>query len=354
MAFKQQAHNVSVMKQSVSKMLDLDKKQTPFSDGKTNGIHRWHITRHVFRSGLIFVPTRRASDSIIPILMRTHIAQVRSRTDSIDSNYTDTPFASLIDYITYNNDNNNKNDDQQQQQQMNTLKDKRTLKRTISEAGSCLQRNRLNDTIAQYEIIMRHLKNYDKFMAEHPPSSPKPMKRKLTDIPLIEETFLSQKTSIRNRQTRSLARNAGRTFTEFIMNDLLSTQTNESRRLSTANAASQTDLTEMIKKIDAIPIEDTKAVLQELDTAINSIVKEPPITPNSEINVVVVNSPVVVPVPEVKKEVKDRPLMQRLFEGKKTAYSSHDLQMKTIRIRSFNKKKSQIFFLIFSLFFYIL
>jgi len=292
--FKQQAQSIVTLKQSVAKMFDLDKKKTNFSDGKNTGIHHWHIARHVFRSGLIFVPSRRASDSIIPLLMKTHIAQNRSRTNSLDSTHTETLFEVLIDYITYNNNDKD-------EQHVNISKDKPIFKRTISDTTACIQRNKLNDTIAQYEIIMRHLKNYDKFMAEHPKPLPMPLTGKLIDNQQNEENRSLHKSSIRNRQTQSLARSVGRTFTEFVMNDLLSTQSNEPRRLSTVHAASQTDITELIQKIDAISIQDTKAVLQELDTAISSIIQEPPITPNSEINVIVVNTPV---TSEVKKEVR--------------------------------------------------
>jgi hypothetical protein len=308
------------IKQSVAKMFDLEKKKPAFPDGKTNGIRHWHIARHVFRSGLIFGPSRRASDSIIPLLMKTHIAQSRSRTDSLNSNNTETPFQNLIDYIKQNNND----------QYLNVSKEK-TLKRTISDASACIQRNKLEDTIAQYEAIMRHLKNYEKFIATHPQPPPLPV-RKLSDIQEKEVETLSQKSSIRNLQTQSLARQAGRTFTEFVMNDLLASQSNEPRRLSTVHAASQTNLDELIKKIDSIPIEDTKAVFRELDIAINSLVQEPPITPNAEVNVIIINPSV---VQEVKKEVpKDKPLMQRLFEGKKTAYTPNDLRMESIRIRS--------------------
>ena len=106
--FKGQVQSVITLKQSVAKMSDFDKKKTRFANRKKNGIHHWHIARHVFRSGLIFGPSRRASDSIIPLLMKTHIAQHRSRTDSLDSIHTQTPFESLIDYLTYNNNNNNR------------------------------------------------------------------------------------------------------------------------------------------------------------------------------------------------------------------------------------------------------
>jgi hypothetical protein len=142
-------------------------------------------------------------------------------------------------------------------------------------------------------------------MATHPQA---PV-RKLSNIQEKDLESLSQKSSIRVRQTQSLARSAGRTFTEFVMNDLLASQTNEPRRLSTVHAASQTDLSEIIKKIDSIPIEDTKAVLQELDTAINALIQEPPITPNDEVNVIIVNPPV---EPEVKKEVRSNRIVKKI------------------------------------------
>ncbi len=293
--FKQQAQSIVTLKQSVTKMFDLEKKKTRFPNRKNNGIHHWHIARHVFRSGLIFGPSRRASDSIVPLLIRTHIAQYRTRTDSLDSNHTETPFQGLIDYIKYN-------DNDKHQQNTSTLQANPVIKRTISDTSACIQRNKLNDTIAQYETIMRHLKNYDKFMEAYPKQSPMLSRQKFINNQQNEEN--SQKSSIRNRQTQSLSRSAGRTFTEFVMNDLLLSQSNEPRRLSTVHAASQTDIAELIKKIDSIPIDDTKAVLNELDTAINSIIQEPPITPNSEINVIVVNSPTI--VPEVKKEVREK------------------------------------------------
>jgi hypothetical protein len=296
--FKQQAQSIVSLKQTVAKMFELEKKKPAFPDGKNNGIHRWHIARHVFRSGLIFGPSRRASDSIIPLLMKTHIAQYRSRTDSLDSNTAETPFQSLIDYIQQNNNNNN-------DQYLNVNNEKTLIKRTISDTSACIQRNKLDDTIAQYEAIMKHLKNYDKFMATHPQA---PV-RKLSNIQEKDLESLSQKSSIRVRQTQSLARSAGRTFTEFVMNDLLASQTNEPRRLSTVHAASQTDLSEIIKKIDSIPFEDTKAVLQELDTAINALIQEPPITPNDEVNVIIVNPPV---EPEVKKEVRSNRIVKKI------------------------------------------
>ena len=270
-------------------MFDNDRKKARYTDVKNNGIRHWHIARHVFRSGLVFAPSRRASDSIIPLLMKTHIAQYRTRCDSVDSVLNETPFESLIDYLTYNNDNN-KNEN------MN-LSAKVAVKRTISDTSACIQRNKLNDTIVQYETVMRHLKNYDKFMETHPiPPSPALSARKSSDVQPMEEN-LQSKPSIKTRQTQSLARSVGRTFTEFVMNDLLlspsaKTSTNASRRSSIAHAASQTDLTELVQK-DSIPSEEEKSVLNELDMAIDNIEKEAPLTPNSEINVIVVNTPFV-------------------------------------------------------------
>ena len=160
-------------------MFDVEKKKPAFADRKTSGIHHWHIARHVFRSGLIFGPSRRASDSIIPILIKTHNAQSRSRTNSLDSNSTDTPFQTLIDYIQQNNND----------QYLNVNQEKVPLKRTVSDTTTCIQRNQLDDTIAQYEAIMRHLKNYDTFMATHPQA---PV-RKLSDIQERTLEALSEK-----------------------------------------------------------------------------------------------------------------------------------------------------------------
>ncbi|CAF1114974.1 unnamed protein product [Adineta steineri] len=362
--FKGQAQSISIMKQSVSKMFNFDKKKTHFNNLKTNGIRHWHIARHVFRSGLIFSPTRRASDSILPLLIRTHIAQYQSRTASLDSIFTPTPLENLIDYLTYDNDN----------KQMNIPEKKVPVKRMISDTGACIERNKLNDTIAQYEVLMRHLKNYDKFMATYPvpPSSSSP-KRKSIDTEDIRnknggddddniQQISTATSSIRSRQTQSLARNVGRTFTDFIMNDLLllpvsKTSSDEPRRLSTIHAASQTDLIELIPK-EAEEEEEIKQVVDELNTIIKNIEdeneeeekgkeaeveeeeeekpEEVPLTANSEINVVIVNSSEMqVAEQEVAVKIQqngEKSLIQRLFEGKKTAYTPDDIQMETTRI----------------------
>ena len=159
---------------------------------------------------------------------------------------------------------------------------------------------------------MRHLKNYDKFVTTHPAPSPAPPTRKSINNEQIlnkhednMHQILTAKSSTRSRQTQSLARTAGRTFTEFIMNDLLlspasKTPSNEQRRLSNVHVASQTDLNELIQKADSVSAEETTEVLNELDTMIKNTEEEVPLTPNSEINVIVVNHPV------IQEEIKVR------------------------------------------------
>lgn len=301
------------------------KKTTILS--KTSGIHRWHVTRHVFRSGLIFNRIRRASDSILPLLMKTHRAnndEHHPRTESIDSStFNQTPFESLIDYLTY--DKNNDKD---------SLTIPAKIKRSASYTGDCIRRNKLDDSIFQYEMILRHLKNYEQFMTTYPmPStntslaSKKQREQSLDSEPInslneTEEKFLTR-TAIPNRQTQSLSRNVGRTFADFIMNDLFlsptpkSSSSNLQRGLSISDASSQTDISEPLihetkdsnettlpppielgQTTSSISNEEAKAVLNELDNILDIDNQEIPkpsedsasITPNSEINVIVINS----------------------------------------------------------------
>ncbi|CAF0819793.1 unnamed protein product [Adineta ricciae] len=351
---KDQIQSMITLKQCVAKMVDFNTKNSPYSHGKSTGIHHWHITRHVVRSGLIFARSRRASDSILPILIRTHIAQQRPRSDSLDSVYMTTPLESLVDYFASDN---------KISAQKPKVQKKIFIKRTTSDSTGCIERNKLNEIISQYETLMRHLKNYDKFMSTYPTSTSVPLEHSFTDlekrISKVEEDpqqNSTRKSSMQSRQTQSLTRNGGRTFTDFVMNDLRlppsagKKLSNEPQRLSTVHAASQTDLTEMIQKVDstadASAVEETKEILQQLDDVLISTEnkKEVPITANSEINVIVVNSPV---VGESKK--KETPLMQRLFEGKKSIYTPENLEMETIRLtdelqNTFEIAKKKCFF----------
>ncbi|CAF2097960.1 unnamed protein product [Rotaria magnacalcarata] len=327
-----QTQSLISLQQSVMKLFDIDKTKAHDRNIKTDGIRHWHLARHVFRSGLVFSSSRRASDSIIPLLMKTRNAQCRHRAESVDSIQIQTPFQNLIDYISYNND-----------ETINSSDKKPIVKRTTSDTTACIQRNKLNDTIAQYEAIMRHLKNYDTFMITYPISSTlslassKPTNKK--EILKKTEEYFQQnsinKSSIRNTQTQSLARSAGRTFTEFIMNDLLSSNTSKtSSNVQTfpkiVDTESQTEPIPLIETGESIRSEEANQVIEEFNNALIEFDSEIPITANSEINVIIVN-PVDTLVPAIILP-EEQPLMQRLFEGKKTAYSPDDLNMETKRI----------------------
>ena len=329
--FQHVAQSVAKLKQTVNKMEVRQKKNIL---PKNTAIHHWHITRHVFRSGLIFSRTRRASDSILPLLMKTHISNYRPRADSVDSTLSQTPFESQVDYITYDKDHDK-----------DSLAVPMKMKRSASDASDCIRRNKLDDSIFQYEMILRHLKNYEQFMTTHPaPSIASPLQQREHSVDgelnstlnESEAKFLAR-TSIPNRQTQSLSRNVGRTFSEFIMNDLFPTSApskspsksspkssskspSKEHRQSINDASSQTDTSEPSQELkdpkedstslvpptelhrsNSVTNEETKAVLNELDIVLDNSHPEPTLTPNSEINVVVVNSPVPASEPEVRE-----------------------------------------------------
>jgi hypothetical protein len=209
-----------------------------------------------------------------------------------------------------------------------------------------MRRNRLNDSIFQYEMILRHLKNYDQFKLTYPiPLSSSIYTKErgksvdsdtLYALDQIQAKFLAR-SSTPNRQTQSLSRNAGRSFSEFIMNDLFLSassrrSSNEQRCLNISHASSQTDLSEQINVNEgqtannsanfihpgsinrsySTPNEETKAILHDFDAMLENNEQQvpsipdskeqrptapiydiqPAITPNSEINVIVVNSSV--------------------------------------------------------------
>lgn len=272
-------------------LFDVDRHTIFVNHPKKNSLRHWHLARHVFRSGLIFSASRRASDSIVPVLMKTSIVQTRRRTESLDS--TQTPFQTLIGYISQNYDENN---------DVNLQMKKQLVKRTVSDTMACIQRNKLNDTIAQYEAILRHLKNYDKFMATYPISNlsvPAPKSPNNQETIKKHEEFLQQtssnKSSRRCSQTQSLARCVGRTFTEFIINDLLSSEgsqasTNAQQLLNLVSTASQTDCDETYQTVEVIPSIEVNQIINELDKVLDNTDQDPQITANSEINVVIVNS----------------------------------------------------------------
>ncbi|CAF3630211.1 unnamed protein product [Rotaria sordida] len=333
-----------------------DKKQNIlFKHPKTNGIRNWQIVRLIFRSGLALNRTRRASDTMVPLLMKTYKVNQRSRTNSTDSTHSQPPFETLVDYFTHNIEYHNE-----------VLSVPQRIKRSPSYTSSCMRRNKLDETIFQYEMILRHLKNYDEFMSTHPlPSSDslvstKQQQKKLFNTQQInnkneEKEKIHDKTFISKRQTQSLSRNVGRTFSEFIINDLFLSPSskkspNEQQSISISHASSQTDLFESIHSINnqtntfsetvrnpesdrnniVTNEEEKQVVLNEFDTMLNNNEQATSITPNSQINVIVVNLPTA-PKEEITAS-REKPLMQRLFERKKSAYSPDDLNMQPIRL----------------------
>jgi hypothetical protein len=319
--FQHQAGSIAAMKQVVNNMINDQPKNILFKNPKNTGIHHWHITKHVFRSGLIFNRTRRASDSILPLLMKTHRANYRPRTYSLESTLSQSPFESLIDYITHNQD-----------QEKDTLTIPARMKRSTSDTTDCVRRNKLDDSIFQYEMILRHLKNYEQFMSTYP--TPISTSKSITskrleqlfdnELNTNEAKFLAR-SSIPNRQTQSLSRHVGRTFSEFVMNDLFPSSLSspsKSQLCSISHASSQTESPEPnqvitpeispsnelilpstdLQRNNSVTIEEAKVVLNELDTMLDNSGQQSPITPNSEINVIVFNSPAPPIEPEVRKQ----------------------------------------------------
>lgn len=253
---------------------ETSKESIPIIDEPINvkaALHHWHVTRNVVRSGLILHRPRRASDSILPLLKKTHARY--SPTSSIDSTFIVTPFESLIDYVSYN-DTNNSNDDQ-------SLLIPTRLKRITSDRTDCIRRNRLEESISQYERILRHLKNYEQFMLNYSVSSSSPssmqQRRKSFDEDLIlsineKKERLSHKTSRKSSQTQSLSFRVSRTFTEYVIEDLFSSVSLKSSPIED----------------EPLLTDDLGMTLHELDTMLEQAL---PLTANSPVNVIVINSP---------------------------------------------------------------
>ncbi|CAF1554009.1 unnamed protein product, partial [Adineta steineri] len=137
---------------------------------------------------------------------------------------------------------------------------------------------------------------------------------------LTKEKLLS-KSPISIRQTQSLSRNMGHTFSNFLMNDLMlsptpKSQMNVQQTLSLSHASSQTDLYEPapnnnkeetndstkiikndeIESFNSISNEEVKEVLNEFDTM---LVQELPRTPDTDANVIVQEPPSTTPSTDV-------------------------------------------------------
>ena len=91
---------------------------------------RWHLLRH----SLLFVPFRRASDSLLPVLRRT-------RQDSIKSN---APWETQIDFWTFSSDE------------------------PITRSMPTIERQTTTTTHNDFQRLVQHLKNYDRFLLDFP------------------------------------------------------------------------------------------------------------------------------------------------------------------------------------------
>ena len=264
----------------------------------------WHLARHVVRSGLIIHRPRRASDSILPLLKRTQLT--RTRNDSLDSNQNSTPFQNLVDYLGCK--------DQSDTNGTDALLVPNRIKRSASDSSSCIHRNQLDDSIVQYERVLRHLKNYEQFMSNYsiphtPVSSSLDRRQSLNRelAPRISETREPSlgKTSRKSSQAQSLSSRVGRTFNEFVINDLfLSTppkvSPTEPSDIVPSDPPSPTDVVgpahdapeilpaDPLMRSDSLVNEEANVALSELDTILDNA---SPLTANSPVHVIVVNSP---------------------------------------------------------------
>ena len=305
--------------------------------GKSNDIRHWHLARHVLLGGLIFSRARSKSDSIIPLLAKKDSIEYCSRTDSVDSTHIHAPFQSLVNYLSSDNDKN-----------INVQEMKTIVRRTVSNTDTCIEQNKLNDTIAQYEAIIHRLKNFDKFIATY--SKQQAINRQ--QIMKKNENLHQNKSinpSIQCSKTQSLQRHIGRSFAEYLMNDCLlplspKSSPNIKPRLITVDTASQTD---------SILAKEPNENLNKLDAILDTPDKEILLDSNSKINAILVNSVLKQEENNVRlknnflsffkitldyvfqTQTKEKPLIQRLFEGKKSGYTSDDIHMESHRIRLF-------------------
>ncbi|CAF1119255.1 unnamed protein product [Adineta ricciae] len=345
--FRHHAQMVTTLKGSIKKMTPEEKKNVLAKVRKITGLHRWNITRHVFRSGLALNLNRRSSDSIIPLLIRTHRANHLSRADSSESTYSENPFEKLVDYLSCD-----------REEKETRPKQAKQIKRSNSDAVDCMERNRLDEMITQYTLILKHLKNYDIFMTQHPATSSvqavqrgKSLDNEINSPAAARKEELFKKTISSHRQTQSLSRDFGRTFANFVMNDLHYNQAAKSiveeRKCSEfSDALCQTeeihppdepepeersaDLAEAAQSpelIETNPVsndEEANQVLNELDKVLEHQSSSPPTIEDSYV--------VAQPSTSHSNAQTDKPLMQYLFEGKKTAYHPDHLTMKSVRL----------------------
>ena len=321
--FRHQAQMVMTLKGSIKKMTPEEKKNVLAKVRKITGLHRWNITRHVFHSGLALNLNRRSSDSIIPLLIRTHRAKHLSRADSSESVYSEKPFEKIVDYFSYD-----------QEDKEPCSKQTKQIKRSNSDAVNCMQRNRLDEMITQYTLVLKHLKTYDLFMSQHPATSSaqavqrgKSLDNEISSPIDAKNDELSRKTIPSHRQTQSLSRDFGRTFANFVMNDLRYNQTDKSiakerKGSEFSHALCQTEeihplheleersadlieVTQTPEPVETNPVsndEEANQVLNELDKILEC---QPPSPPTMEESSAVAQPPI-----SESNAQTDQPLMQ--------------------------------------------
>ena len=345
--------SMEIFKESILKINRARRGKCLVQTPSHTATHYWHVTRHVFRSGFALHQSRRASDSILPLLMKTQ--QTRPRFDSVDSVSAATPFESLVDYLTYNDAEENDTD---------TLFVPSRTKRAASDVSDCIRRNQLGDSIVQYETVLSHLKNYDQFLSNYSllsPSRPadKSLDQQFVADPDDTKDDAAARVSRRNSPTESLSPLLGKTFSDFLINDLLSAPASKStpnelhdsvlsaRPIDKPNPAVETHNSTAgeTQRQDSLPMEAAQQVLNELDTMLAN--KEQENTAPLQVS----------PSPPMK-EVTDRtesslfhrilrhlfqavaevpPLMERLFAGKKSAFQPDDLNMQLFRLRQYTE-----------------
>ncbi|CAF0726538.1 unnamed protein product [Didymodactylos carnosus] len=167
---RQPAQSAELIRQ-IFKIKSIDKKPVEVDNetsrlpdhGKQHqkpAIHVWNVTRAVFRSGLVLSSTRRASDSVIP-MMKTHLLigdkarRQRQKLSQLGNSFEEPlPFETFVNYLSYSPEKSNG---------INTLEQENTMHQILKRSTSAMDPVSISDSIKNYEIIMRNLRNYEKF-----------------------------------------------------------------------------------------------------------------------------------------------------------------------------------------------
>ena len=277
--------------------MDLNKNSGRNRSEKSNGYHRWHLARHLVRSGLLFQQSRRASDSLLPLLRKTERKQL-DRTDSIDSDHL-SPFQSLVNYLSLDEKKS------EAESQENFIPNR--IKRTRSEQIDCMRRNTLDDAIIQYEQILKHLKNHSQFMSEYPVQSASELssENRRTSVDQPTATLVRENSS-NNTRSHTLAHRLNATFSQFIIDDLFSCSVNNgvdkpNHLIPSISISSETSskhegfiyspteirVNDQSRQNDSVEVQQIDIALNELDAVIG---QESERNANIPVNVIVINA----------------------------------------------------------------